>query len=227
MHLVKRALLLTVLMSLYSTAKAEVLIYQSKLVIKGAGGNIEYTATAQEFIVANLDSSEFSTITYGKIGGTNRYSTLSSTPIVAVVAGARGRKYTTFSAFGSDGYVYQTDFNRGRNSLQELRTGADVNVPKLFKGSGNEIDFNEPTFLFEHFRTATYAAKRTVEANDGELTVEDVTELLVAELQDKGYLPLTNAAITSAADRQNISSRQLFDAHFAKQLIRQEPAVKD
>jgi hypothetical protein len=109
----------------------------------------------------------------------------------------------------------------------EVRTGADTLMPKVFKGYGNIVNLNEPTHLTEYTRTATYSVKRTVEANDEELAIEDLTALLETELQEKDYISFEATARAAGDARQPTITKRLFNLRFAEELMRTLPNSKE
>jgi hypothetical protein len=206
---------------------ADLAVYQSRVSVKGSGGGVEGSLSMQEFIVIDLDSGEFSLITYWKIGIAKRYSIDTGVPLTAFVEGNRNRTYSLFTNVGEEDGRYFTEFSKGRNSVVELRTGADTFMPKVFKGYGNIVNLNEPTYLTEYTRTATYSAKRTVAANDDELTIEDLTALLETELQEKDYISFEATARAAGDAPQPAATNRLLNLRVVEELMKTLPKSKE
>jgi hypothetical protein len=223
MHLPITATLALTFLGSTLPSMADLAVYQSRVSVKGSGNGIEGAFSSQEFIIIDLESRDFSLITYGKIGTEKKYVIESGSPLTAFVEGSRNHTYSVFSSAGGEDGRYFMQFNKGRNSIVEVRTGADTTMPKVFKGYGNIINLNEPTRLTEYTRTATYSVKRTVAANDEELTIEDLTALIETELQEKDYTSL-EATVQAAGDKFSpTATKRLLSLRFVDELMKTLP----
>jgi hypothetical protein len=111
------------------------------------------------------------------------------------VTGPESKTYTIISYSSSEttinGFYHLHDYMiRGQNDTLTIATNTTFVFPKSFTGSNNRDispDDNGNEWLETWGETMTFSESRTKPDNDEGLSSSDVVNLLVTELQNKGY----------------------------------------
>jgi len=188
--------LVVLVMAGAASARADLLIYQYRTVNTAAGNSTEFTYSYRGYLIWDLASNHLSWVSYSVQGSTRRYSLTEGTPIVATVAGARGRNYTVFTGAGSSDGRYYQDFNRGQNVSLTHKTGQTIQFPRTFKGQSHTLLTGATPRVTDNLHVTVYSPARTKAANDTGQTTEDVVAGLQAELEAQGYTNQSPGAIS-------------------------------
>lgn len=170
-------------------ARADLLIYQARTTVIGMGDEFEFKLGTRSFMVWDLDTDEFGSLTYyTSASGVRRYGTSVGTRVTAVVTGLRGRSFTVFSGVSASEGRHSMGTERGPNVALKHRTADVVFRPRTLKGTSHLLTTDSPPRTTDQTFTRVYSQARTIAANDAGQTLDDVMTSLRAEVEGLGYV---------------------------------------